>query len=364
MACARSKLAPNGPQSLWQSLKYAWHTQYIYLAGVYFRGSACVLPEAARHGPLSSCHAELQSYPDLRPACPPMPLHVCCHLSISFPCVRRPVPGQRRLCAIVSCVCEGGAFCHISMSVRATLCTLAAQLCVNSAQWTNSQHLSCVDLRIGGAFVAIAPTFTFPGDLRDVHAAEPYCTPRRTPEWLSRCWHQGAAAGALLLSGHVFDIRFSSAAHARHAAVRAGQSLTAHASTTVDAASTVPGDDIAIAEPAQQQEEDATAGQANAREALFNCVNILLGCGVLSIPYALEEGGWAAFGVLALMWVSTNYTGMLPQLLLESQLPPPWCIPPWLCVRHVTPTPAHAQAPSSSELGVCLQVHQQMLCET
>lgn len=35
-----------------------------------FQGSACVLPEAARHGPLSSCHAELQSYPDVRPACP------------------------------------------------------------------------------------------------------------------------------------------------------------------------------------------------------------------------------------------------------------------------------------------------------
>lgn len=55
---------------------------------------------------------------------------------------------------------------------------------------------------------------------------------------------------------------------------------------------------------------------ATAREALFNCVNILLGCGVLSIPYALEQGGWAAFGVLALMWISTNYTG---KVLIQCQ---------------------------------------------
>jgi amino acid permease len=51
-------------------------------------------------------------------------------------------------------------------------------------------------------------------------------------------------------------------------------------------------------------------------EAMFNCINILLGVGILSIPYALKEGGWAAVGVLALMWVSTNYTG---KLIVECQ---------------------------------------------
>jgi vesicular inhibitory amino acid transporter len=55
---------------------------------------------------------------------------------------------------------------------------------------------------------------------------------------------------------------------------------------------------------------------ATYQEALFNCVNILLGCGVLSIPYALDEGGWAAFAVLALMWVATNHTG---KTLIECQ---------------------------------------------
>lgn len=78
--------------------------------------------------------------------------------------------------------------------------------------------------------------------------------------------------------------------------------------SSADSAGTISGDDIAVQEQGEQQ-DDPAAGQANSREALFNCVNILLGCGVLSIPYALEEGGWAAFGVLALMWASTNYTG-------------------------------------------------------
>jgi hypothetical protein len=60
----------------------------------------------------------------------------------------------------------------------------------------------------------------------------------------------------------------------------------------------------------------ANEPDSTAAEALYNCVNILLGCGVLTIPYALNEGGWAALGVLALMGLSTNYTG--PGLFLCS----------------------------------------------
>jgi hypothetical protein len=55
---------------------------------------------------------------------------------------------------------------------------------------------------------------------------------------------------------------------------------------------------------------------ATSDEALFNCLNILLGCGVLSIPFALEEGGWAALGILALMGLATNYTG---KVLIKCQ---------------------------------------------
>eukprot|EP00892_Ulva_mutabilis_P006602 jgi/Ulvmu1/4313/UM002_0034.1 len=50
---------------------------------------------------------------------------------------------------------------------------------------------------------------------------------------------------------------------------------------------------------------------SSAVEALLNCINILLGCGILTIPYALKEGGWAAFLVLAIMGASTNYTGKM-----------------------------------------------------
>lgn len=63
-------------------------------------------------------------------------------------------------------------------------------------------------------------------------------------------------------------------------------------------------------------EADDGTEDSSAMEALLNCVNILLGCGILTIPYALKEGGWAAFVVLAIMGASTNYTG---KLLIECQ---------------------------------------------
>ncbi|DBA74354.1 TPA: hypothetical protein ACH3X1_011127 [Trebouxia sp. C0004] len=51
------------------------------------------------------------------------------------------------------------------------------------------------------------------------------------------------------------------------------------------------------------------AGGSSFQQALFNSVNIMLGVGMLSIPYALKEGGWATLGVLGLLWGCTNYTG-------------------------------------------------------
>lgn len=51
------------------------------------------------------------------------------------------------------------------------------------------------------------------------------------------------------------------------------------------------------------------AGGSTFQQALFNSVNIMLGVGMLSIPYALKEGGWATLGVLGLLFVCTNYTG-------------------------------------------------------
>eukprot|EP00899_Mesostigma_viride_P002522 jgi/Mesvir1/12270/Mv00480-RA.1 len=46
-------------------------------------------------------------------------------------------------------------------------------------------------------------------------------------------------------------------------------------------------------------------------ESLLNAVNILLGVGVLSIPFAMSEGGWSSLGVLALLGLVTNHTGKL-----------------------------------------------------
>jgi vesicular inhibitory amino acid transporter len=42
---------------------------------------------------------------------------------------------------------------------------------------------------------------------------------------------------------------------------------------------------------------------------MANSVNILLGVGLLSVPYALKQGGWAGLGVLGLLGIVTNYTG-------------------------------------------------------
>ena len=38
-------------------------------------------------------------------------------------------------------------------------------------------------------------------------------------------------------------------------------------------------------------------------------MNILLGVGLLSVPYALKQGGWAGLGVLGMLGLVTNYTG-------------------------------------------------------
>ena len=51
------------------------------------------------------------------------------------------------------------------------------------------------------------------------------------------------------------------------------------------------------------------AGTSSTAQAMANSVNILLGVGLLSVPYALKQGGWAGLGVLGLLGLVTNYTG-------------------------------------------------------
>lgn len=64
--------------------------------------------------------------------------------------------------------------------------------------------------------------------------------------------------------------------------------------------------------------QTSRGGSATYNQALFNSVNILMGVGLLSIPYALGQGGWSAIGVLGLLWAMTNYTGKLIALCLEA----------------------------------------------
>ena len=39
---------------------------------------------------------------------------------------------------------------------------------------------------------------------------------------------------------------------------------------------------------------------------MANSVNILLGVGLLSVPYALQQGGWAGLGVLGILGVNDS----------------------------------------------------------
>ena len=56
---------------------------------------------------------------------------------------------------------------------------------------------------------------------------------------------------------------------------------------------------------------------------MANSVNILLGVGLLSVPYALRQGGWAGLGVLASLGLMTNYTGKaLIRCQSAGSLPP------------------------------------------
>jgi vesicular inhibitory amino acid transporter len=61
-------------------------------------------------------------------------------------------------------------------------------------------------------------------------------------------------------------------------------------------------------------------------QTVFNLVNVIMGAGYVSIPFALKQGGWAALGVLWLLGLVFCWTGVV--LLqccryLEQQAPSP-----------------------------------------
>eukprot|EP00879_Flechtneria_rotunda_P024548 GHRR01026027.1.p2 GENE.GHRR01026027.1~~GHRR01026027.1.p2 ORF type:complete len:147 (+),score=43.02 GHRR01026027.1:753-1193(+) len=44
---------------------------------------------------------------------------------------------------------------------------------------------------------------------------------------------------------------------------------------------------------------------------VFNLVNVIMGAGYVSIPFALRQGGWAALAILGLLGAVFLYTGKL-----------------------------------------------------
>ncbi|WJX11014.1 Amino acid transporter avt1c [Trifolium repens] len=60
-------------------------------------------------------------------------------------------------------------------------------------------------------------------------------------------------------------------------------------------------------------------GQCSFGQAVLNGMNALCGVGILSTPYALNEGGWAALGILLLFAALSFYTGLLLRYCLDSE---------------------------------------------
>jgi hypothetical protein len=51
-------------------------------------------------------------------------------------------------------------------------------------------------------------------------------------------------------------------------------------------------------------------GNASFTQAVMNVLNILTGVGLLSIPFALRQAGWAGLAILWVLGIVTNYTGV------------------------------------------------------
>ncbi|KAG1674281.1 hypothetical protein FOA52_013470 [Chlamydomonas sp. UWO 241] len=50
-------------------------------------------------------------------------------------------------------------------------------------------------------------------------------------------------------------------------------------------------------------------GKSSFMQAVFNVVNVIMGVGLLTLPFALKSSGWVGLGLLWVMGIITNYTG-------------------------------------------------------
>ncbi|KAK7290506.1 hypothetical protein RIF29_04977 [Crotalaria pallida] len=60
------------------------------------------------------------------------------------------------------------------------------------------------------------------------------------------------------------------------------------------------------------------SGQCTFGQGVLNGINALCGVGILSIPYAVREGGWFGIGILLIFAVFSFYTGLLLRYCLDS----------------------------------------------
>ncbi|CAL0328474.1 unnamed protein product [Lupinus luteus] len=69
----------------------------------------------------------------------------------------------------------------------------------------------------------------------------------------------------------------------------------------------------------QVYHEIESAGQCTFGQGVLNGVNALCGVGILSIPYAVKEGGWVGIGLLLVFGIFSFYTGLLLRYCLDSE---------------------------------------------
>ncbi|XP_076954222.1 amino acid transporter AVT1I-like [Bidens hawaiensis] len=68
----------------------------------------------------------------------------------------------------------------------------------------------------------------------------------------------------------------------------------------------------------EEQYSNINISGASFISTCFNGLNALSGVGILSIPYALAEGGWLSLILLLLIASSTFYTGLLIQRCMDA----------------------------------------------
>uniref|UniRef100_A0A061SET5 Solute carrier family 32 (Vesicular inhibitory amino acid transporter) n=1 Tax=Tetraselmis sp. GSL018 TaxID=582737 RepID=A0A061SET5_9CHLO len=73
--------------------------------------------------------------------------------------------------------------------------------------------------------------------------------------------------------------------------------------------SSAAADGFALGDGANTSEAAVSQRKSTFLQAVLNVMNILMGVGLLSIPYALRQAGWLGLAVLAFLGFVTNYAG-------------------------------------------------------